>query len=155
MINRFAKHKTAANLLLALMVICGFSAISQINRQFFPNFGIDVVTVTVPWPGASASDVDQNIAQAIESAVRFLDGVKKVNTSSYEGSASVTVEFESGHVMQLALSSVESAIGQIQTLPQDAERPEISRVIRYETVSKLVVSGSFPEHSLQSYAEEI
>ena len=155
MINRFAKHKTAANLLLALMVICGFSAASQINRQFFPDFGIDVVTVTISWPGASASDVDQNIAQAIESAVRFLDGVKKVNTSSYEGSASATIEYESDHDMQLALSSVESAIGQIRTLPLDAERPEVSRVIRYETVSKLVVSGNFPEHSLQSYAEQI
>ena len=78
MINFFASHKTAANLLLALMVICGLSAVSQINRQFFPDFGIDVVTVSISWPGASASDVDQNIAQAIESAVRFLDGVKRL-----------------------------------------------------------------------------
>ncbi len=151
----FAQHPTAANLVLALMVICGCAALTQINRQFFPDFGIDIVTVSVAWPGASAADVDQNIVQGIEPELRFLNGVKKVLSSSYEGLASITVEFEPGSDMQEALSAVESAVGQVRTLPEDAERPEIRRVVRYETVSRLVISGPFPEASLKVHAKRI
>ncbi len=154
-IARFARHPTAANLLLALMFICGLAALTQINRQFFPDFGIDMVTVTIAWPGASAADVDQNIVQAVEPELRFLDGVKKITASSYEGVASITVEFEPGYAMQQALSDVESAVGQVRTLPEDAERPEIRRIVRYETVSRLVISGPFPEHSLKVHAKRI
>ena len=137
------------------MIVCGLFAAGKINRQFFPDFGIDFVTVTVSWPGASAEDVDSNIVQAIEPSVRFLNGVETVISSSYEGVASVSVEFEAGHNMQEALADVESAISQLRTLPEDAEEPEIRRIIRYETISKLVVSGPFPESSLKRIAKSI
>ena len=88
----FASHPTAANLVFVLMLVCGLFAVSKINRQFFPDFGIDFVTVTMSWPGASAEDVDNNIVQAIEPAVRFLGGVDKVISSSYEGLASVSTK---------------------------------------------------------------
>ena len=151
----FAQHRTAANLLLALMFVCGLFALTQINRQFFPDFGIDIVTVSVAWPGATAADVDTNIVQGIEPEVRFLNGVKKVTSSSYEGVASISVEFEAEHDMQEALSDVESAVGQVRTLPEDSERPEIRHIVRYETVSRLVLSGPFPEHSLKRHAKRI
>jgi len=151
----FAEHRTAANLLLALMFVCGLFALTQINRQFFPDFGIDMVTVTVSWPGATAADIDANIVQGIEPEVRFLSGVKKVISSSYEGVASITIEFEPGYDMQEGLSDVESAVGQVRTLPEDSERPEVRHIVRYETVSRLVLSGPFPEHSLKQYAKRI
>lgn len=137
------------------MVVCGLFAVGKINRQFFPDFGIDFVTVTVSWPGASAEDVDSNIVQAVEPSVRFLNGVETVISSSYEGVASISVEFEAGHNMQEALADVESAITQLRTLPEDAEEPEIRRIIRYETISKLVISGPFPEGSLKRIAKSI
>jgi multidrug efflux pump subunit AcrB len=155
LIALFARHPTAANLLFALMIVCGLFAVGKINRQFFPDFGIDFVTITVSWPGASAEDVDSNIVQAIEPAVRFLNGVETVISSSYEGVARISVEFEAGHNMQEALADVESAITQLRTLPEDTEEPEIRRIIRYETISKLVISGPFPEGSLKRIAKSI
>ena len=151
----FAAHPTAANLVFALMLVCGLFAVSKINRQFFPDFGIDFVTVTMSWPGASAEDVDNNIVQAIEPAVRFLGGVDKVVSSSYEGLASVSIEFEPGTDMQQARAEVGSAISQIRTFPEDAEEPEVRRIVRYETITKLVLSGDYPESSLKNIAKEI
>jgi multidrug efflux pump subunit AcrB len=155
MIRFFAQHRTAANLLLALMVVCGITAVGKINRQFFPDFGIDIVTVSVSWPGASASDIEQNIIQSIEPELRFLNGVKKIVSTAYEGRASVSIEFHPGHSMQEALSDIESAVGQVSTLPDDAERPEIKRIVRYESISKLVISGDFSDRSLKERARQI
>ena len=154
-IARFAQHKNAANLLLALMIIAGIYGLLKLNAQFLPNFGIDVVSVRVEWPGATAGDVDSNIVQAIEPEVRFLDSVKRVKSSAYEGLASVSVEFEAGSDMQAALSDVEAAISRIRTFPEESKTPDISRIVRYETLMRVVLSGPFPDASLKAYAKRL
>ncbi|WP_289302963.1 hypothetical protein, partial [Methylophaga sp. UBA3996] len=55
-IGIFAQHKVAANLLMLMMLIGGFVSLSKLNTQFFPNFALDVITVSVVWRGASAED---------------------------------------------------------------------------------------------------
>lgn len=154
-IEVFARHRTAANLLMTLMVIGGLGSLTRLNTQFFPDFGIDIVSVAIEWPGASAEDVDSNIVQAIEPEVRFLDGVKRVRSLSREGSASVTIEFEPGTDMQAALADVETGVGQVRTLPEDSENPEIRRVVRYDTISHIVISGPFPEIALKAVAKRM
>ena len=154
-IARFARHKNAANLLLALMIIAGIYGLLKLNAQFLPNFGIDVVSVRVEWPGATASDVDSNIVQAIEPEVRFLNSVKRVKSSAYEGLASVSIEFEANSDMQAALSDVEAAISRVRTFPEESKTPDISRIVRYETLMRVVLSGPFPDASLKAYAKRL
>ncbi|GAB6051540.1 efflux RND transporter permease subunit [Magnetospira thiophila] len=155
LIRLFTRHPTAANLLMVAMLIGGAFGLYKINTQFFPDTGIDQVQITVNWPGASAEDVDSTIVQAIEPEVRFLDGVDKVRSSSVEGRASIAVEFVPGSDMQSALSNVETALGQVTTLPEDAETPEIRRVVRYDTISRMVISGPYSEAALKVYAKRI
>lgn len=154
-IGLFTRHRTAANLLMVVMLIAGFFGLYRMTTQFFPDFGIDVVAVSVVWPGASASDVDGNIVQAIEREVRFVDSVKSVKASAFEGRATVSVEFEAGSDMQSALSNIETAVGQVTTLPDDAETPTIRRIVRYDTLSRILVSGPFSEAALKTYAKQI
>ena len=151
----FVRHRTAANLIMLGMFLAGFVGLSRMNTQFFPDFGVDMVLTTVPWPGASASDVDANIIEPLDREVRFLDNVKKVISTSREGSASVLVEFHRGTDMQAALADVETAVGQITTLPDDAETPKIRRIVRYDSISRLLVSGSTDEATLKATAKRI
>ena len=152
MIALFARHPTAANLLMAAMLVIGLLALSRMNKQFFPDFGIDVVLVTVTWPGAGAEDVDNAIVQAIEPEVRFLDRVKRVVSNSQEGRASISVEYEAGSDMQAALADVDAAISRVATLPEDSEAPWIRRVVRYENLLRIVLSGNLPERTLKTWA---
>lgn len=155
LIRIFARHPTAAHLLMALMILAGVFALTRLNIQFFPDFGIDLVSIDIEWPGAGAEDIDTNIVQAVEPEVRFIDGVKRVRSTSVEGRATITVEFEAGTDMQAALSNVETSVGQVTTLPEDSERPEIRRAVRYDSISRLVVSGPYPEASLKALAKRI
>lgn len=154
-ISLFVRHPTAANLLMIIMIVAGLFALRQTNTQFFPDFGIDWVSVKIEWPGASAEDIDDNIVQAVEPEVRFLDGVKRVRSTSVEGVASISVEFLPGTDMQAALADVETAVGQVNTLPADSERPDIRRIVRYDTINRIVVSGPYPEASLKAIAKRI
>ena len=155
LIRLFASHRTAANLLMAAMLVGGLYALRHLNIQFFPNFGLDFISISVEWSGASAEDVDSNIVQAIESQVRFLDGVRRVQSSSVEGNGRVVIEFNPGIDMQLALSNVETAVAQVATLPEDSETPKIQQAIRHDPITRLVISGPYPEASLKAIGKRL
>ena len=142
-IGVFARHPTAANLLMILMVISGFFALNRMNTQFFPDFRSTLFGSWSEWPGASAEDVDTNIVQAIEPEVRFLDSVKRVRSSSVEGRATILVNSMLAH-MQAALSDVETAVSTVTTLPDDAEQPEVERLFATTQSVRFVLSGPFP-----------
>ena len=146
----FARHRNAANLLMVLMILGGVIAAFRLNTQFFPDFGIDVVSVRVPWPGAGADDVEAKIVAAIEPAVRFLDDVRTVTSFASEGLATIVVEFHSGSDMQAALADVDSAVAGVTTLPVDVETPKVSRTVRYDGISRIVISGPYSEAALKA-----
>ncbi len=155
LVRLFVRHRNAANLLMILALVMGGVALARLNTQFFPNIGFDVIQISVEWPGASAEDIEDGIIRAIEPEVRFLDGIRTLRSTARESFGSVTMEFEPGSDMQAALSDAESAVSRITTLPAESEEPEISRFVLYETVSRLSISGPFPEARLKEIAEEI
>ena len=154
-ISLFARHPTAANLLMVLMIVAGLFSLSRQNTQFFPDIGIDVIQISVTWPGASAEDIDANIVAVIEPEVRFIDGVKEVRSISIEGVAQVFMEFDPGSDMQAALANVETAVGQVTTLPEDSETPIINRFARYDNITRVVLSGPYTEGALKAFAKRI
>jgi multidrug efflux pump subunit AcrB len=155
LIGLFARHPTAGNLLMLLMILLGLVALAGLNRQFFPDFGLDWIRVRIEWPGASAEDVESSIIAALEPELRFLDGVKRVRGSASEGVGSIAIEFLPGTDMQRALSDVESAVSQVTTLPEDSERPDIAQIIRYDTVTRIMLSGPYSEGALKQFAKQI
>lgn len=151
----FTRHRTAANLLLIIMVLVGLLGLSRMNTQFFPNFTVDWISISVEWPGASAEDVDSNIIAAIEPEVRFLDNVKRVSSQSSEGIGLIAIEYEPGSDLDSALASVESAVAQVTTLPEDSERPLVTRIFSYETIGQLAISGPYSETALRAIAKDM
>ncbi|MEG9861677.1 MAG: efflux RND transporter permease subunit [Parvularculales bacterium] len=155
MISFFVRHHNAANLLMGLLIVMGLYSITQLNIQFFPTVDVPVITVSVGWSGAGAEDVESNIVEVIEPEIRFVDGMKRLTSVSREGIASMSLEFEPGTDMQNALSSVELALENIPPLPLGASTPVVSRILFYETVASLAISGPFDESALRSYAKQI
>ena len=140
---------------MMVMLLAGSFALTQLNRQFFPDFGLDVVRVEVTWPGATAEDVEASIIEALEPEVRFLDGIRRVVARAEEGVGGLYVEFEPGTDMERALSEVESAVAQVTTLPQDSERPIVQQMVRYDTIARIVLSGPYDEAALKRFAKGI
>jgi len=154
-VELFARHNNAANLLMVLMVLFGIFALVKINTQFFPSMETDSISISIPWSGASAEDVEANILDVVEPAVRFLDGVDEMRSYAREGSASITLEFEEGADMQKALSDVEAAVAALSTLPEDAEEPKISFRQWREAVARLAVTGPYSEAALKAIAKDL
>ncbi len=155
LVRLFVRHRNAANLLMVIMLVMGAVSLSRLNTQFFPDFGIDMVSINVVWPGASADDVEANIVTAIEPEVRYLNNVDKITSFSVEGVATILVEFNAGSDMQAGRADVVSAVAQVTTLPEGSESPRIRRVARYDTISRIALSGPFSESALKAIAKRI
>ena len=78
LIATLANHPVAANLLMAMMLISGMWALSKLNTQFFPNFDIDFISVSVPWSGASARAIETLITAPLEQELRNVNRVKEM-----------------------------------------------------------------------------
>ena len=148
----FAQHPVAANLLMVIMLLSGTWALSNLNAQFFPDFELEVITVRTVWSGASAEDVERSITVPLEQALRTVDGLDKMTSTSSQGVSVVTLEFPEGTDMGAASDRVEELVNAVRNLPQDAERPEVSHVIRYEPVARLLVHGAVELRELRPLA---
>ncbi|QGX97172.1 efflux RND transporter permease subunit [Roseovarius faecimaris] len=155
LLSYFTRHRTAANLLLVLMIVLGLAAIPKMRAQFFPDVIVDRVAINILWEGAGAEDVDRAIMQVVEPVLLAVNGVNASISSSNEGRASISLEFEPGWDMSEGLADVEAALDQITTLPEDAEEPEVQRGAWRDRVTDLVITGPVSADQLGLFADEL
>ena len=154
-LSYFTRHRTAANLLLAAMVVAGLAAIPNMRAQFFPDVVIDNITVSVAWQGAGAEDVDGAIVQLMEPALLAVEGVASSSASSREGSASIRLEFEPGYDMARASEDVQAAVDQVNNLPAEADDPRVRRGNWRDRVTDVVITGPVGVDQLGRFADEL
>ncbi|MGI9523993.1 MAG: efflux RND transporter permease subunit [Hyphomicrobiaceae bacterium] len=154
-IGVFARHSTAANLMMLTLILIGLFSLSRLNRQFFPNFEVPTISVSVPWPGATAEDAERSILDVLEPELRFLDNAEDFRSYAREGNATISIEFSPTADMQKAQADVEQAVAGVTTLPEDAETPKITRAALYDRIGRISLSGPFTEQVLKSYAKKM
>jgi len=150
----FTRHRTAANLLLVLMLAGGLFAAPRMHAQFFPDIVVDNITVSVPWTGAGAEDVDRAIIQLLEPAMMSVEGVAGTSATASDGRARIALEFEPGWDMARAGSDVQEALDLITTLPEDADEPRLLRSNWGDRVTNVVITGPVAVDQLARFADE-
>ena len=151
----FARHKVAGNLILVLMILFGLLGMGQLNRQLMPDFSIEQIQIDITWPGASPQDIQANVVEPLERELLLLDSVDKLDATAFEGRAVVMAEFDFGSNMAKALTDVQSSVARVATFPQEMERPVVRLLQPSEVICNIEISGPFSESALKSYAWEI
>lgn len=154
-LSYFTRHRTAANLLLVLLLVAGFTAAPNMRAQFFPDVIIDNVNVTTIWQGAGAEDVDEAISQVLETALLSLEGVEGSSSASREGSSVISLEFEPGWDMARAANDVQTAVDAVTGLPENAEDPEVRRGVWRDRVTDVVITGPVDPAQLGRFADQL
>ncbi|MEX1039913.1 MAG: efflux RND transporter permease subunit [Pirellulaceae bacterium] len=135
-------NSPAMNVLLLVTILVGWFSFQGMQRETFPDFDIDTILISVPYPGAAPQEVEEGICQKIEEAVRSLDGIKKVSSVSQEGSGSVILQLEANvRAPDRVLDEVRSEVDRIPSFPLEAEDPEIRLVTTRRPVIRVAVTG--------------
>ena len=154
LLSYFTRHRTAANLLLVVLIVLGLAAAPRMRAQFFPDVVVDGVDVVVTWDGAGAEDVDTAIVQVLEPSLLAVEGVETATSRSSEGRAFINLEFEPGWDMARAANDVQQAVDSITTLPDSADDPEVTRGAWRDRVTDVVITGPVGVDQIGRFADE-
>ncbi len=155
LLSYFTRHRTAANLLLVLLIVLGLAALPKMRAQFLPDVIIDHVKVKVIWEGAGAEDIDAAIVQVLEPVLLAVEGVTGSEATSREDQASIELEFEPGWDMARAADDVQNAVDLVTTLPEEIDEPEVRRAVWRDRVTDVVITGPAGAEQLGQYADEL
>lgn len=150
-----AANSIAANLLMVILLAGGVWTALRMQKEVFPQFQLDVVTVSVGYPGAAPAEVEQGILQPVEEAVRGIEGIREITSTANEGSGSVSIELVSETNRMKAFQEVDQAVSRIRTFPDDIEEPEVSLQSRQQEVMELGLYGPVDIWTLRRLAERL
>src|SRR3990172_687420 len=153
-IRYFIKHSVLTNWVMIVICIAGIFALSNLNKRINPKFELEEVNVEVPYPGASAIEVEEGIVVKIEERLRGLEGIEKITSTSADNWGSVSVEITAGYDMNKAIQEIKNAVNSINSYPTGAEKPIISQETMWNRAIMFSIYGPEDLFTLKKIVEE-
>lgn len=134
-------NSPAMNTLMVAVLVIGTAGLMGMRREVFPEFDLEVILISVPYPGASPSEIEEGICQKLEEAVRAIDSIKKQTSVAQEGAGHLVLELQPRVNVQRVLNEVRSEIDRIPSFPELAEDPEVKQISLRQVAIRLGVLG--------------
>jgi multidrug efflux pump subunit AcrB len=111
------------------LMLAGLVAFARMQVNNAPDIDFPAAIVSVSQPGAAPNEMETQITQRVESAIRGVTGVEEISSTVVEGNSTTFVQFQLGTPTDRAVNDVRNVIGQIRgTLPDGILEPQITRV---------------------------
>ena len=104
MTRYFAAHPTAANILMFIILLLGIAALSGLNKETFPEVKLYKVQVTVNYPGANASEVEEGICNRLEDATDGISFLKERSCEARDNVGVMILEMQEGDRLSLGFA---------------------------------------------------
>lgn len=150
-----AQNPIAANLLMLLLLGGGIWSAIVIQKEVFPQYQLDIVEVTVGYPGAAPEEVEQGILRPIEEAVRSVEGIREIISSAREGRGEVLIELVAGQDRMKVYQDIDQAVSRIRTFPVQIEQPEVRLQAEQQEVMQIALYGPIDIWSLRKLSEQL
>jgi multidrug efflux pump subunit AcrB len=120
--------RNPSGVVVAVLLACflGIYAFVKLPVQLFPDIDEPAITVQTTWRAAAPSEVEAEIIEPQEQALRGTPGLKEINAFANAGNSWVNLRFAVGTDMQATLIEVISRMNQLPPMPRDSEAPVIS-----------------------------
>ncbi len=155
LISWWVRNAVAANLLMVFIIVSGLIAWTTIEKEVQPIVKLPLVQVSLTWPGASPKEIEQQVVQRVEAAVKNIDSLRRYNSDSREGFGSVRLEAQQRADLTQFKEDVRDALDGITSFPRDLEPPRIRTIEWAETIHYLTIRGDVGERALGRLAEEL
>ena len=123
------RHPTPVILLFVALTLAGVLALVSLPTKQLPDISFAVIRVTVVQPGASATELETQVARPVENAVFGIANVDHVRSTVAHGVSVTVAQFELGVDVNESLDKVRTAVDSIRTeLPAEIEAPMVERL---------------------------
>lgn len=161
MIKAFVENGRLVSLVIALLLVAGFGAISSLPRTEDPHITNRFASVITPYPGASAERVEALVTEVLENQLRRLEEIKLIQSTSRPGISVIQLELKD---TVMATDPVWSRARDLladakNTLPDGTQTPTLDDQIgyAYTAILSLVWNTNTPVRvdMLNRYAKEL
>ncbi len=125
-IEFFIKRPVWGNAAIAVVLMFGLFSVFTMKRSFFPELEPNTISVSVLYPGASPTEMEEGVTIKIEQAVKGLEGIEQINSTSVENMSQISIQAYPKTEMEELLNEIENAVNSINSFPQGAERPFVN-----------------------------
>ncbi|MBI3615379.1 MAG: efflux RND transporter permease subunit [Candidatus Omnitrophica bacterium] len=149
------KNPVFAWMLMAGLILFGIIGFNQMGVSQMPDVEFPVINVQLTWEGAAPEVIESDVVDIVEDAIMSVQGIRDISSTSRQGSASVTIEFDLNRDIDVAVQEVQTKIAQAQRrLPNDIDPPIVSKVNPQDNpILWLGVSGDIPKKELIEYVQ--
>ena len=155
LIRWFVDNPIAANLLMIAMLLGGYFSVDSVKKETFPTFTGDVINISMVYPGAGPSEVEQQIVVRIEEAISDLPGIYQITSESRESYGNVSVVVTEGFDVRTLISDIKVRVDAINTFPVAAERPTIQQFVYREFLMWMALYGDADLRTMKNLAYQI
>ena len=150
------KNPVFAWMLMAGLIVFGGISFQRMGVSQMPDVDFPVVSVSVTWEGAAPEVMETDVVDVIEESVMTVQGIRDVSSSIRQGQATVTIEFELGRDIDVAVQEVQTKIAQAQRLlPREMDPPIVTKVNPEDNpIMWIGVSGDVPVRELTEYVQD-
>ena len=149
------RNNVTVNLIMIFIIVAGMITVLKMRREMFPQFALDMIVVSVDYPGSSPEEVEEGICIKIEEQVEGIEGIERMISTAREGNGEVLVELESGTDVPKVLDEIKAEVDRIDTFPDEAEEPMVLEVVKRDPTIYIAAYGDAAERSLRQAAEKI
>jgi len=153
-IQYFIKHRIVTNWVMIIICIAGVFALLNMNKRINPKLELEEVNIEIPFPGASAVEVEEGIVIKIEEALRGMEGIEKVRSTSADNWGSINVEISEGFDMNKAIQDIKNAVNSINSYPTEAEKPIVTQQTMWNRAIMISIYGPDDLFTLKKIVEE-
>ncbi len=141
MIRYFSSHATISNILMMAIIAIGLYSLNFLNKESFPLIKPDKVQVTVIYPGASPSDVEDGICNPLEDATDGISFLKEQLCDARDNMAIFTLQMhQDGEITDFS-NDIKTEIDGIQNFPENIENPIVRLLGRTHPVASLAITS--------------
>lgn len=154
LIRYFAAHPTAANILMLGIILIGLAVVPGLNKETFPQLKASLVNVSVPYPGASPSEVAEAVCNRLEDATDGISFLKEQNCESRDGVGTLVAEMEEAGDIKQFLDDVQAAVDGVTDFPAEIENITVRELGRTDAVLLLGITSDLEQPELKALAED-
>ncbi|MBD1564065.1 efflux RND transporter permease subunit [Vibrio sp. S12_S33] len=155
MISFFARHATGANVLMVAILLLGAFALPKLQKDTFPITQTKEIEIRVSYPGASPSEVVEEICTPLEEAVDKLNGIKELTCDARENMAIGNAEIDDGENIDALTSDIQQQVNSISDFPDRVEQITVTKLDRIATVASVAITGNMSTNDLYLYAQDV
>lgn len=144
-------------MMVSALIVLGWNSRGKMSLELNPKVDFPMIAVLTVYPGAGPQEIESEVAKRIEDAVASVNGVKTISSTSQEGIATVTIEFNVGVSSDIAASDVREKVAAVrESLPEECRDPIVLKFdINSMPIIYYGVTGTRPSRDVRDITDNI